>query len=52
MVTGTDETGYPTFLDVRLLDRDVVLVKNNDNVSYSNEYSGKLYYEWYSYHCG
>lgn len=42
MVTGTDETGYPTFADVRLHDRDVILVKNNDNVSYSNEYSANF----------
>lgn len=42
MVTGTDETGYPTFLDVRLHDRDVVLVKNKAHVSFSNEYSGNF----------
>jgi len=42
MVTGTDATGYPTFADVRLHDRDVVLVKNTPNVSFSNEYSGNF----------
>lgn len=42
MVTGTDETGYPTFADVRLHDRDVILVKNNQNVSFSNEYSANF----------
>lgn len=42
MVTGADETGYPTFADVRLHDRDVILVKNSDNVSFSNEYSANF----------
>jgi len=42
MVTGADETGYPTFADARLHDRDVILVKNNNNVSFSNEYSGNF----------
>jgi len=42
MVTGADETGYPTFADIRLHDRDVILVKNNDNVSFSNEYSANF----------
>lgn len=39
MVTGADETGYPTFADVRLHDRDVILVKNGNNITFSNEYS-------------
>ena len=42
MVTGTDATGYPTFADIRLHDRDVILVKNKPNVSFSNEYSGNF----------
>jgi len=42
MVTGADATGYPTFADIRLHDRDVILVKNNPNVSFSNEYSGNF----------
>lgn len=42
MVTGTDETGYPTFADLRLHDRDVVLVKNQDNITFSNEYSANF----------
>jgi endonuclease/exonuclease/phosphatase family metal-dependent hydrolase len=42
MVTGTDATGYPTFADVRLHDRDVILVKNTPRVSFSNEYSGNF----------
>ena len=39
MVTGADETGYQTFADVRLHDRDVILVKNGNNITFSNEYS-------------
>ena len=42
MVTGADETGYPTFADLRLHDRDVILVKNNSNVSFDNEYKGNF----------
>ena len=42
MVTGVDETGYPTFADVRLHDRDVILVKNGNNISFSNEYSANF----------
>jgi len=42
MVTGTDATGYPTFADIRLHDRDVVLVKNTSNVSFTNEYSANF----------
>jgi endonuclease/exonuclease/phosphatase family metal-dependent hydrolase len=42
MVTGTDATGYPTFADIRLHDRDVILVKNTARVSFSNEYSANF----------
>lgn len=39
MFTGVDGTGNPTFLDLRLEDRDVVLVRNGPNISFSNTYS-------------
>jgi len=39
MFTGIDGAGNPTFLDLRLEDRDVVLVRNSNNVSFSNTYS-------------
>lgn len=43
MVVGVEADGVtPIFGDLRLSDRDVVLVKDNNNVSYSNPYNANF----------
>lgn len=40
MIVGVDGNGAPIFGDLRLTDQDVILVKDNHNVSYSNPLTG------------